>query len=422
MAVAMFAVRILVEIDRGVHGDDWYHPETVRSVLGTLAASMFTFIVFVSSALLVVVQLASAQLTPRVLGIIFRDPITRIALTVFVFTFTLCLAVLVRVTSAAPPLTTQVAAYSCLVSLAVFLYLIDHVAHQLRPSGTLRTVGRLGRSVIDCVYPRPIGASAVPPPESLDGNSDGPPPFVVTCPDDGVVQAFDVRGLARLAERADCTIEFVPQVGDAVAEGDPLFRVTGKDSARLTERLRQSVALGQERTVEQDPRFVFRILVDIASKGLSAAINDPTTAVLAIDQIHHLLRRVGTRSLDDGRVRDAAGRVRLVYRTPNWEDFVQLAVTEIRQFGGQSIQVIRRLRSMLDRLIQTLPGDRAGPLRHELKVLRDSAQRSFLDAEDRALADMCDDQGVGASHGTGGSTPSPRPESNSVSEMARSLT
>src|SRR3954454_1476646 len=137
----------------------------------------------------------------------------------------------------------------------------------------------------------------------------------------------------------------------------------------------------------------------MASKGLSPAINDPTTAVLALDQIHHLLREVGLRRLDDERVRDKEGRLRLMYRTPDWEDFVQLAVTEIRQFGGQSIQVARRLRAMLDHLIQTLPADRAEPLRHELKVLHDSAERSFLAAEDRALADVSDAQGVGASHG-----------------------
>ncbi len=119
------------------------------------------------------------------------------------------------------------------------------------------------------------------------------------------------------------------------------------------------MAVGQERTLEQDPALAFRIMVDIASKGLSPAINDPTTAVLAIDQIHHLLRNVGGRHLDDERVRDAAGRVRLVYRTPAWEDFVQLAVTEIRQFGGASIQIARRLRAMLENLIQTLPAKRA---------------------------------------------------------------
>src|SRR6185369_5074569 len=112
-------------------------------------------------------------------------------------------------------------------------------------------------------------------------------------------------------------------------------------------------------TPEQDPTLAFRIMVDIASKALSPAINDPTTAVLAIDQIHHLLRNVGGRCLDEERVRDVTGRLRLVYRTPDWQDFVHLAVTEIRHFGGESIQIARRMRAMLENLIQCLPRERA---------------------------------------------------------------
>ena len=151
--------------------------------------------------------------------------------------------------------------------------------------------------------------------------------------------------------------------------------------------------------MEQDPTFAFRILVDIASKGLSPAINDPTTAVLAIDQIHHLLRNVGGRRLDDERVRDEKGSLRLAYRTPDWEDFVQLAVTEIRQFGGASIQIARRLRAMLESLIQALEEQRAVLLHQELKLLHRSAERFFAEPEDRALAGVSDFQGVGGKQG-----------------------
>src|SRR5262249_5090172 len=158
-----------------------------------------------------------------------------------------------------------------------------------------------------------------------------------------------------LARRADCVIEMVPQVGDFIAIGDPLLRLFQGGETLSEQELCQSVAVGQERTMQQDPALAFRILVDVASKGLSPAINDPTTAVLPIDQIHHLLRSVGVRRLDDERVRDKTGRLRLAYRTPDWADFVALAVTEIRQFGGSSIQIARRLRAMLENLIETLP-------------------------------------------------------------------
>jgi uncharacterized membrane protein len=257
----------------------------------------------------------------------------------------------------------------------------------------------LGRRVIDRVYPRRPVVSPEGTAREVAEVLGEKPTAIILNRKDGVVLAFDEAGLLSLAQRADCVIEMVPQVGDHVTFGDPLFRVFRGGATLAPEALHQSVAVGQERTLEQDPTFAFRIMVDIASKGLSPAINDPTTAVLALDQIHHLLRTLGERYLDTGNVRDTAGRLRLIYRTPDWEDFVHLAVTEIRQFGGVSIQIARRLRAMLENLIQTVPEKRAVLLRHELKLLERSAERFFLEPEDRALAEVSDFQGVGGKHG-----------------------
>ncbi len=371
-----------------------FDPSTTLTLLGTLASSMFTLIVFVCSALLITVQLASAQLTPRIIGLVLRNPVTKLSLALFVFTFTFTLGALVRIKGGVPPLTAYVAVYSCLVSLGVFLYLVDSVCRALRPSGALGLAARLGREVIETVYPRRLSESQDTIPEPA-GVLDGEPRCTILNLREGVVLAFDLEGLVSLAQRADCVIEMVPQVGDFLAADQPLFRIFGDGALPSAAALRQSVAVGPERTLQQDPAFVFRIMVDIASKGLSPAINDPTTAVLAIDQIQNLLCSVGGRHLDEGQRRDARGAVRLLYRTPDWEDFVHLAVTEIRQFGGTSIQVTRRLRAMLEHLIQTSPEERAETLQLELTLLDRSAKRFFGEAEDRAMADVSDLQGVG---------------------------
>lgn len=400
MIVAIVAASLLHKSEDALAWTSSVEPETARAVLGTMASAMFTFIVFVSSALLVAVQLASAQLTPRIIAIVFRDPRTKFALTMFVFTFTFSLAVLVRIGASVPPLTTKLAAYGCVASLGVFLYLIDHVGKALRPSGVLRAVALLGREVIENVYPRHLAEVQEASPEPST-TLNGEPTLTVTNLKDGVILAVDIDGLVSMARRADCVIEMVPQVGDFIAIGDPLFRIYRGGATLTVGVLRQSVAVGQERTLEQDPALALRIMVDIASKGLSPSINDPTTAVLAIDQIHHLLRNVGSRHLDDERVRDEAGRVRLVYRTPAWDDFVQLSVTEIRHFGGMSIQIARRLHAMLENLIQTLPEQRVALLRQELSLLHRSAERYFPEPEDRALAEVSDFQGVGSKCGHG---------------------
>ena len=120
----------------------------------------------------------------------------------------------------------------------------------------------------------------------------------------------------------------------------------------------RSVAFGPERTMEQDPTFAFRIIVDIALKAFSPAINDPTTAVLVDRSASALFEKCGQAELRTDDILDGTGQLRLIIRTPNWEDFVHLTFNEIRLCGANNAQVARRLRSMLENLIQTLPARR----------------------------------------------------------------
>jgi uncharacterized membrane protein len=205
----------------------------------------------------------------------------------------------------------------------------------------------------------------------------------------------NVRELLAAARRCQGVVEVAPQVGDFVAVDEPLFVLYGGTAALDDRTLRALVAFGSERTIDQDPTFAFRILVDIALKALSAAINDPTTAVLAVDQLHRLLRMAGLRHLHGDVITDADGAMRVIFRTPDWEDFVQLTFREIRRYGAGSFQIARRLRAMGENLMQTLPEHRHAALRTELDLLDRAIGTQFVFPEDQALACIADAQGLG---------------------------
>jgi uncharacterized membrane protein len=226
-----------------------------------------------------------------------------------------------------------------------------------------------------------------------------------------IVIALDLAGLVAQAQHADGVIEFVPQVGDFVAVGEPLFYLYVGEGDFNDHLLRGSVAFGTERTVEQDPTFAFRILVDVAIKALSPAINDPTTAVLAIDQLHRMLRLVGLRRLRGEEICDDAGVLRVIFRTPNWEDFVNLTCTEIRHCGAGSVQIMRRMRSMLENLILTLPQHRHPDLRKQLELLDRTVKEHYAFPEDQALALIPDPQGLGGTLGL--------PAANGIAQTGR---
>ncbi len=131
---------------------------------------------------------------------------------------------------------------------------------------------------------------------------------------------------------------------------------------------------------------------------LSPAINDPTTAVQALDQIEDLLHRLGRRALDAGCANDNQGQLRLVFPTPTWEDYLTLAFDEIRQYGASSVQVMRRLRSALLGLADSVTEtERKEAVQHYLSHLKLVVEHSTLDAEDQVMALQEDRQGLGLS-------------------------
>lgn len=374
-----------------------YSTAEASALLAAITPAALTLVALILSMLLLAVQLASSQLSPRLIsGMLARGPV-KACLFIMVFTYIFCAAIAGRVPEQVSQLSVVVAIASTILSVAAGLFLVDYFASELRPVRMLARTADTGRSVIEHVYPlfMPGGATVEPSeardPPSLPDSSE----TVTRSGRSGVLLAVNVKGLASLARRVGGAIEIVPQVGDFVARNDPLFHVyPGLKGVPVT-RFAELVIVGNERTYEQDPAFAFRVLVDVAAKALSAAINDPTTAVLAIDQIHHLLRQVGRRRLDTGELRDPDGTLRILCRTPDWDDFVHLAVTEIRQYGSGSIQVARRLRAMLDNLIASVPPVRVPILQEQLRLLQNGVARSFTEPEDRLNAEHADYQGMG---------------------------
>jgi uncharacterized membrane protein len=205
----------------------------------------------------------------------------------------------------------------------------------------------------------------------------------------------DEQALARIAEERDVVIGLVPYIGDFVPHGAPMFRVWGAWPDAEPDLLQANVTMGKDRTMQQDAAFGFRQLVDIPEKALSPGVNDPTTAVQALDQIHDLLRRLARRYIPSGFRYGEDSQLRLVLPRPGWDDYVALGLDEIRQYGSGSLQVMRRIEFMLDDLLAWTPERRRPVLLEQRRYLDLARRRGFQDLPEQEIAADSSAQGHG---------------------------
>lgn len=241
--------------------------------------------------------------------------------------------------TAVPQVSVTVAFAFVLASVVVFLVYIDHIAQAIRAASIVTRIGDETREVLERTHPP--DAEARPPLPVPDT-----PGWSVASVDPGVVQQVDDRALARLAEDHGVTICLLRAVGEFVPAGAALLEVHG-DGRVDDQALRAAVHLGKERSLDEDVAFGLRQLVDIAERALSPGINDPTTAVQVVDQLHDLLRRLVSRPLTPRQQHDRAGRLTVHVPQPDLANHVALAVDEIAHWGADVPRIQRRLGVML---------------------------------------------------------------------------
>ena len=392
----------LVALDR--HGGDpepgpslWLYAggaEGARSLLSAVAGSIITVVGLAFSITIVSLQLASAQLGPRLLRNFVRDRGNQVVLGTFVATFVYCLLVLRTVRGQdgvaggafVPHGAITGAVVLAVVSVGLLIYFIHHASMSIQADHVIAAVARDLDAAIEHVFPERLGQ------EEGDGGAPAPPTedasegAAVRARADGYVVAVDGEALLQAARDADVVVRLTRRPGEFVIGGEPLARVmpAGRLDAELEEAVARTSVLGAERTLIQDTLFGVEQLVEIAVRALSSGHVDPTTALRCIDRLGAVVARVSERRLPSPYRRDADGVVRVVAPPLTLEDVVTAAFTSIRLHGEGSHAVVVRLLETFERLaaLRERRELHAALLAEAVKIGR-AAARAFHDPADR---------------------------------------
>jgi len=330
--------------------------DDARALLSGISGTMITVIAVVLGLAVVALQLSSTQFSPRLLRNFLRDRPNQVVLGVLVGTFAYSAGGLFTVGVSAggrvdtfPRFAVSVAIALLFLSLALLLFFAHHLAHSLQVDSILRVVEHSALQVI-CAGVFTSEEECPPPPAGAVGSPSRR---------SGYVQAVDLRSLRRAAVAHGLTVRLAVHVGEHVVAGAVLAWAWTSGAGAptpdddppsaelLTAMLERAVRIGFERTLEQDLGLGFRQLADPACKALSPAVNDPYTAVQAIDHLAVLFAALAARPVGDYVGRDGHGTVRLVVPGRRFAEILSITLGLVRRYGAAEPNVVQAMLRLL---------------------------------------------------------------------------
>lgn len=338
-----------------------------RSVLATISSSMLSLAVLVFTISLIVLQLASSQLGPRVLALFLRDRWAQTAMGLFLGTFGFALMGLWLTTARTesgegfvPGLMVSVALVLVGLSLVVFINYIHRVSQSIRVETVTREIGRQTLSAWDGLAGIPDGWHTRGPQQSPEATGDSPHEgaSILFSPRSGLVVDVGLEELANYAREHVTTVRVLAPLGQFVPEGAPLIELLPHTAVQRAPEISALVMIGDERRIATDPGYGLDQLVDIALRALSPGVNEPGAAIIALDRIHEILQRVGCSDLNGPTIMDSDSRVQVTVPSLGWHGWVDRSLRPVVESGRDSVQVCYRIRRMLHDLRGVLPTDR----------------------------------------------------------------
>ncbi|MDX1657282.1 MAG: DUF2254 domain-containing protein [Nitriliruptorales bacterium] len=366
--------------------------ESARSILSTIAGATITVAGVMFSLTVIAVQLASSQFSPRVLRGLLRDRFSQHTIGITVAVFTYCLLVLAGTRQAGGSeqpfqnVSVTIAVAVSIVAVLAIVAFLDHSARSMQVGEVIRNVAEETHSALRDRYPEPAEDDDEP---EIPDDPDRPPDVVVRVVDEGWVQLIDATAvLETLPPGAQAHIRARP--GAYLLRGEALIDVWGEvdDDRGLAKELRSAIALGGERTMQQDVAFGIRQLVDIGLRALSPGINDPTTAIEVLFRLGGITRELALRELPPRVLHGDEGRTVLRGDLLEFDDLVRYAFRQIREVAVSQPGVIKVLMRVLGQVADELRRHglegRVEPLHREARLALEALEAHGHIGEDVA--------------------------------------
>jgi uncharacterized membrane protein len=345
-----------------------------RQMLSTLAGSMMSVMGITFSMTLVALALASSQYTSRILRNFMGSRVTQVTLGIFAGNFAYCLVVLRTIRGGGgvdefvPILAAFFAFVLALGSVGVLVFFIHHIASSIQASSIISSIAQDTITSIERLFPERLGNG---PDEDEDQDQVLKSVEEMNwCPvpadSDGYIQSVNNDALLRLARDRKTVVRMERGIGAFVVQNTALVSLALEEppDQETIRVINAAYSIDRFRTVEQDPAFGIRQIVDMALKALSPGVNDTSTAVMCVDYLTAILARLASQNFP-ALLRYEGDRLSVITIAPTFESLLDEAFDQIRGSAIGNVGIMARMLSAIETLASLTTSPRRRRALHE---------------------------------------------------------
>lgn len=369
-----------------------------KTILSTIAGSLFAMITVSFSTIMVVLTMYSSQFSPRTMQDFLKNKVTLKVLGVFLAGFIYSILTLLFIDESlkgaeeASIFSAAIGVIIAVICLGYFVYFIHHAANSVQVNLLIESLKNEVIEIVDKIEARNNSNEQIRnnAPDNLKEITDRKSCEVH--PDkSGYIQIIYDLELTKLADDNDVVIRAEKMIGDYVTENTVVFKVwmlnpeaeLEKDIDQLKAEIRNNLVISNERSKKNDIEFGLLKLTEVALRAISPGINDPNTAIFCINQLGWVLSRIAVANIENTYYYNDKDELCFILEDISFWDLLYKTFYQLRHYGNKDVSVAGSILDALVIIAEGSPKEIKEQVWSFSHYILDGFERNVLEKEDK---------------------------------------
>jgi len=353
--------------------------DTAKTILSTLIGGLISLTVFSFSMVMVLLNQASSNFSPRVLPGIISDQKHQIVLGLYIATILYNIFILISIEPTeneyqTPGFSVLIGIILTVLCLAAFIYFIHHISQSIQVGNILTAIHARTKSELATIIENQKNKNLdFPSTEHWEAHKIN---------QEGYYYGLLKDDLLELCEKNALKIQIPLHKGQFIIDGTTRFFTEKPIDNNLKHKLEKTMLFSHIELIGENYIYGFRQISEIGIKAMSPGINDPGTALNTIDYLCSLfidlMQKKDIEYLTD---KDSLNWVS--QKCPTFSEILYNVMATYRQYCKHDITVMRKLMHMLKTLkLHVIHSDQLNILDKEITQLRQDAKANIMNKRD----------------------------------------